>query len=324
MKIYYIKCPNCGAGLAYEYDSTQLHCDYCGTTFHIDESLENEDRKEENIETSNERLKDEEIREEYIKASIDDTHRNTSKVLKLLLCALLIFIVIWFFNNHKEEEEETVTITPTPVVTPTPTPTPTPIEEENKYDSHMKGTYYTCGAVGNERLEADGTVANYPWSIPTYTKDRQFFEESSERILERTEVEIVSDEFVTYHAFEKEGYVLVKVKETGQEYYVNCNKLRNYKYWEKEDPMDKVKEGGFVVEYHDRSDYYPVTSNNEKYILPEGTLIYICGKTQKDYNIEPHELNYKTHPLYGLVQNPNGTFGPNRVHINLEDIDIVH
>ena len=302
MQIYHIKCPNCGASLDYEYENTQLHCDYCGATFHIDEGLDNE-----------------EIKEEYIETPIYESHSSFSTILRLFLCMFLVFILIYVLSDYKEEKE-TVTVTPTPVVTPTPTPT----EEENKYDSHMKGTYYTCGALGNERLAPDGTIANYPWSIPTYTKDRQFFEESSERILERTEVEIVSDEFVTYHAFEKEGYVLVKVKETGQEYYVNCNKLRNYKYWEKEDPMDKVKEGGFVVEYHDRSDYYPVTSNNEKYILPEGTLIYICGKTQKDYNIEPHELNYKTHPLYGLVQNPNGTFGPNRVHINLEDIDIVH
>lgn len=306
MKIYHIKCPNCGASLNYEYKNTQLYCDYCGATLHI-----------------NERLEDEERIEEYIEIPRDNSSGITSKVLNLFLYTFLAIALIWVLSDHKKEAP---IVTPTPVVahTPTTTTTPTPAEEENKYDSHMKGTYYTCGALGNERLAPDGTIANYPWSIPTYTKDRQFFEESSERLLERTEVEIVSDEFVTYHAFEKEGYVLVKVKDTGQEYYVNCNKLRNYKYWEKEDPMDKVKEGGFVVEYHDRSDYYPVTSDNEKYILPEGTLIYICGKTQKDYNIEPHELNYKTHPLYGLVQNPNGTFGPNRVHINLEDIDIVH
>ena len=40
MKIYHLKCPNCGATLATDVKNNRARCEYCGNEFYISEETE--------------------------------------------------------------------------------------------------------------------------------------------------------------------------------------------------------------------------------------------------------------------------------------------
>ena len=96
MKIYNLKCPNCGATLATDVKNNQARCEYCGNEFLISEETENETKQPTGNEINDASQKKTEAKPEHpsdIKTSAaDQEKRKRSQIRDVIIVSLIILI----------------------------------------------------------------------------------------------------------------------------------------------------------------------------------------------------------------------------------------
>ena len=94
MKIYNLKCPNCGATLATDVKNNHARCEYCGNEFYISEDTENEARQLDGNEKRETAQKEAEVKPEHSSdinpSAVDPEKRKQSRVRDLIIVSLII------------------------------------------------------------------------------------------------------------------------------------------------------------------------------------------------------------------------------------------
>ena len=117
------------------------------------------------------------------------------------------------------------------------------------------------------------------WKIPVFVKDKQFWEETGEKLDHKTEV-VVKEQYLEHEGWGfYSGYLLVENTESGDQYVINVKNFITKPYWTYDDLAAAAKVGPMVAEYKQVSDYYPVTNGNKKVEIPDGTIVLITGTT---------------------------------------------
>ena len=111
LKIYNLKCPNCGATLTTDIKSNYAKCDYCGNEFHISEQTENGTKQPTDSEKENSFQKEAEAKPEHSskeKASAAYQEKcKKSRTRELIIVSLLILIGLvlsFFFDKNTPQD----------------------------------------------------------------------------------------------------------------------------------------------------------------------------------------------------------------------------
>ena len=117
------------------------------------------------------------------------------------------------------------------------------------------------------------------WTVPTYRKDKQFWEEDGS-LPHKTEV-IVREQDLKHEKYGNySGHLLVERTDDGSQYYIDVKNFITKPYWTYQDDLrEAALTGDFVAEYNQVSDYYPVDSGADKLEIPDGTAVLVTGVT---------------------------------------------
>lgn len=164
-----------------------------------------------------------------------------------------------------------------------------------------------------------GCTQESNWVIPTYEKDKQFYNEVG-FVPHKTEVCVVAQdlEHSTHSIYH--GYLLAENTSTKEQFYINVKNFTGVRYWEIADLETAARLGEFIAEFNQSSDYYPVDSKNRKMEIPDGTHIVVVGLTGLRSKIDQN-----THQIEALVfkEWSNG-YGSGTVFFNVEDLTIIY
>lgn len=126
------------------------------------------------------------------------------------------------------------------------------------------------------------------WTIPTYEKDNQFWNETEKTIPHKSEVLVKNQELEHEGWGSYSGYLKVEDIKSSEEYFINVRNFITKPYWEnKYDIIDAASEGALIGEYHQNSEYYPVNSSGEKVDVDEGVKLLVCGTSNSIDNTDP-------------------------------------
>ena len=117
------------------------------------------------------------------------------------------------------------------------------------------------------------------WTVPTYRKDKQFWEETGS-LPHKTEV-IVREQNLKHEKYGNySGYLLIEKTDDGSRYYIDVKNFITKPYWTYQDDLrEAALTGDFVAKYNQVSDYYPVDSGADKLEIPDGTAVLVTGVT---------------------------------------------
>ena len=94
MKIYNLKCPNCGATLTTDVKNNQARCEYCGNEFYISEKTENETKEPAGNEKKEAAQQETAAKSEHasdLKASAADPEkRKRSRIRDVIIVSLIV------------------------------------------------------------------------------------------------------------------------------------------------------------------------------------------------------------------------------------------
>ena len=159
------------------------------------------------------------------------------------------------------------------------------------------------------------------WTVPTYEQDKQFWNETEITLPHKTEV-VVRGQYLEHEGYGAySGYLLVEKTDGGQQYYINVRNFITKPYWNYEEEIHKAAlTGCFVAEYHQSSDYYPVSNDGSKVEIEDGMRVLVTGITGTYRNVKPSETGIDAvvwkEWKYG--------YGGVTVHFNEEDLTIIY
>ena len=159
------------------------------------------------------------------------------------------------------------------------------------------------------------------WIVPTYEQDKQFWNETEITLPHKTEV-VVRGQYLEHEGYGAySGYLLVEKTDGGQQYYINVRNFITKPYWNYEEEIHKAAlTGCFVAEYHQSSDYYPVSNDGSKVEIEDGMRVLVTGITGTYRNVKPSETGIDAvvwkEWKYG--------YGGVTVHFNEEDLTIIY
>ena len=158
------------------------------------------------------------------------------------------------------------------------------------------------------------------WTVPTYRKDKQFWEETGS-LPHKTEV-IVREQNLKHEKYGNySGYLLVEKTDDGSQYYIDVKNFITKPYWTyQNDLREAALTGDFVARYNQVSDYYPVDSGADKLEIPDGTAVLVTGVTGTGGKFNRDETG-----IEAIVwkQWRNG-YGGVKCHFNEKDLTITY
>lgn len=190
-------------------------------------------------------------------------------------------------NQQPQTKVETATTAvETPTVETKPVETKPSTPAQNYSTSNYKGRGFDSKP---HYVGSDGFVAVYygedhvlyknpepPWQVPTYERDKQLWVKSDRTIEHKTKITVLNQHLEPARYNGNEGYLFVERLSDGERFYINVRNFILRPYWEKKDPIEAFKSESaarLLVEYHQKSDYWPVDRDNKKKVPPEGSIL---------------------------------------------------
>ncbi len=175
----------------------------------------------------------------------------------------------------------------------------------------------------DQKLDDNTDFEKTPWEIPVYRKDKQFWEEDG-TIGHKTEVVVIAQELEEpkrkYSTSKCTGYLHVIRMDTGKDCWLDVKNFVVQPYWE--DPLTEAWEKGFCIAvFNQKSDYYPVTGQNAKVEIEDGTKVLVPMKSTY-YSSSPDKTNNPM-PAYVFREWKYG-YGGVDVFFNTEDLTLVY
>ena len=125
----------------------------------------------------------------------------------------------------------------------------------------------------------DINFATATWKVPTFKRDKQLYVDNG-TLDHKTEVEVIEQNLKDRGHDYGTGYLTVKVLATGEIAIIDVHNFVTIPYWEL-DVESAASIGECVAEYHQKSDYWPV-SRNKDIRAPEGARVLIYGMNKTD------------------------------------------
>lgn len=159
------------------------------------------------------------------------------------------------------------------------------------------------------------------WQIPTYEKDKQFWNKTDITLPHKTEV-LVKEQDLKHEGWGRySGYLKVQSLEDGTEYYIDVINFVTKPYWTFDNDLRAAaSEGNFIAEYKQVSDYYPVDSGGDKVEIPDGTIVLVHGVSGTTGRFDP-----STNSIEAMVWKEwRLGYGGVDVYFNADDLTIIY
>lgn len=150
--------------------------------------------------------------------------------------------------------------------------------EEPNYENVIG--YVVVGSKQQDEIEKTDNFSDLSlWNIPTYEKDKQFWNETGVTIPHKTEV-VVVEQFLTHRGWGfYYGYLLVKKLDDDTEYYINVDNFITKPYWTYSKNLSEAsKIGNYVAVFNQKSDFYPTDRDGKKVEIPDGQKVLVTGE----------------------------------------------
>ena len=160
------------------------------------------------------------------------------------------------------------------------------------------------------------------WTIPTYKKDKQFWNTVDGITLpHKTEVIVREQELSHIGWGNYKGYLLVERLDNSEQYYINVMNFVTKPYWDYYDDLRTAAITGYLIGiYHQKSDYYPIDNGGEKATIDDGKIVLITGIAGHSRSVDP-----STNGIDAVVwQNWRYGYGGVTIHFNQEDLTIIY
>lgn len=159
------------------------------------------------------------------------------------------------------------------------------------------------------------------WIIPTYKKDKQFWNETGTTLPHKTEV-VVREQNLEHEGYGAySGYLLVERTDNNEQYYINVSNFITKPYWNYDNDMRTAAlTGAFIAEYHQKSDYYPVTNGGDKAEIEDGKKVLVTGVAGMSRGVNPDETGIDA----VVWQEWRLGYGDVTVHFNADDLTIIY
>lgn len=104
MKIYNLKCPNCGATLATDIKNNRARCEYCGNEFYLSEVTENSTKQPERNAGRNASKAEEKILSGSKASSASEPKKNKQSYARSLIIVLLFVVIGAALSLHFDKQ----------------------------------------------------------------------------------------------------------------------------------------------------------------------------------------------------------------------------
>lgn len=159
------------------------------------------------------------------------------------------------------------------------------------------------------------------WIVPTFEKDKQFWNETSYVLPHKTEVVVLEQDLKHEGYGAYSGYLLIEKLDDHTQHYIDVNNFITKPYWNYNDDLKNTAlTGAFVAEYNQKSDYYPVANGGGKVTLSDGTIVLVTGVAGHSRYIDPDQTE-----IDAIVwKDWKLGYGGVHVYFNAEDLTIVY
>lgn len=224
------------------------------------------------------------IKISYLKGECSMSKRKKPIIKRWWFWLIIILLIVGTFSPDQEEKEKTYEPkTEIAKEQDASMPTPTLPPDRGNCNStgwsepNYIGTSGYVSAYNEKSIKGNENFSSDKWMIPTYEKDKQFWNESGE-VEHKTSVTVLDQELKHEgHGFYS-GYLLVKTEEE-KEYYIEIHNYVLDPYWELKSLYEMAQKGMYVAEFKQSSEYYPVFEYGEKVELDDGAVILVVGTT---------------------------------------------
>ena len=239
-----------------------------------------------------------------------------NRILSLLVVVAVLSSLHSCLRKPSSKEDQPAVATTQPTGS-----TETTTDADPYFDWYIRGK-------GDDFIGKVGYVVTYNkkgctqesnWVIPTYAKDKQFYNEIGS-VPHKTEVRVVEQDLEHSTHSINNGYLFVENTSSKEQFYINVKNFTGVRYWEIADLTTAARLGEYIAEFNQNSDYYPVDYKNRKVEIPDGTRIVVVGLTGIT-----SKLDQNTHQIEALVfkEWSNG-YGSGTVYFNVADLSIIY
>lgn len=162
---------------------------------------------------------------------------------------------------------------------------------------------------------------NGAWTVPTYEKDKQFWNEIG-LIEHKTEV-LVKEQELEHDGWGRySGYLLVERLDNQEQLYINVSHFVTKPYWTYEDKVEAVLVGEYIAEYKQVSNYYPVDKSGDKVELDDGMKVLVIEKTDLYGDNGPDDDTNQVEAV--VFKEWKYGYGGVAVFFNVDDLTIIY
>lgn len=159
------------------------------------------------------------------------------------------------------------------------------------------------------------------WTAPALELDEQQLSRTKVILPHKTEVVVLEQDLKHERYGAYSGYLLVQKLDDNKKYYIDVSNFVTKPYWTYN---DKLKEaaltGMFIAEYHQVSEYYPVTNNGDIVPLEDGTIVLVTGTSGLSRYVHPDQTEIQA----DVWKDWKLGYGDVSVNFNAEDLTIVY
>ena len=127
----------------------------------------------------------------------------------------------------------------------------------------------------------DNDWLSRPWYATIYEKNKQFCNPIG-KVEHKTPVKVIGQELTDWdHATNSyDGFLFVERIDNGQSFYIAITDFIVEPYWENMDTRSISYSNPCLAVYHQKSEYYPVNSDNKKYNINDNEIVFVNGETR--------------------------------------------
>ena len=159
------------------------------------------------------------------------------------------------------------------------------------------------------------------WTAPALELDEQQLSRTKVTLPHKTEVVVLEQDLKHEKYGAYSGYLIVQKLDDNKKYYIDVSNFVTKPYWTYN---DKLKEaaltGMFIAEYHQVSEYYPVTNHGDIVPLEDGTIVLVTGTAGLSQYVHPEQTEIRA----DVWKDWKLGYGDVSVNFNAEDLTIVY
>lgn len=158
------------------------------------------------------------------------------------------------------------------------------------------------------------------WTAPALELDEQL-SRTAVTLPHKTEVVVLEQNLEHSRYGSYSGYLLVQKLDDNKKYYIDVSNYITKPYWTYTDKLrEAALTGMFIAEYHQVSDYYPITDGGNIVSLEDGTIVLVTKPAGLSRYVNPEQ----TEITADVWKNWSLGYGDVSVNFNSKDLTIIY